>query len=195
MTNGGWLNDGAVEHLMSVKIAETIFETALNQNRTKNETLALEVSFSKLETSAQGDVRPGRKPDILQPKHRVDIALFHANGCPAVVIEIKRTWGYESCKHDLNRLITLLKRYGKPNNGSLKFACLAAFLAFQSEDRLNSKYDEIEKFIHNFLEQSLYYQVLRLPSEQYSDSNNPWFSGGVVISLWFPQLRRMDSSA
>lgn len=30
LTNGGWLNDGAVEHLMSVKIAETIFETALN---------------------------------------------------------------------------------------------------------------------------------------------------------------------
>ena len=66
------------------------------------------------------------------------------------------------------------------------FACLAAFFAFKSEDRLNLKYDGIEGFIPSFLEQGLSYKVLRLPSEQYSDSNNPWFSGGVVISLWFP---------
>ena len=47
-TNGAWLTDGPVEHLMSVKIAETIFKKALNQNGTKNETLA----FSELETFA-----------------------------------------------------------------------------------------------------------------------------------------------
>lgn len=185
-TNGCWLNDDPVEHIMSVKIAETIFETALNQNGNRNETLALEVSFSKLETSSQCDAKPGTKPKVLQPKHRVDIALFHANTSPAAVIEVKRTWSQRSCARDLERLIALLRRYGKINNGSLKFACLAVFLAFELEDQLNSKYSEIDEFIRDFFgNRGLNYQVLQLPSKQYSDLDYLWFSGGVVISSWF----------
>lgn len=186
-TDGGWLHDGGVENLMSVKIADTIYEKALNENGNKNETLALEVLFSQIEEHSQCDTKPGAKPKVLQANHRADLVLFHANWCPAAAIEVKRKWEYKSCNRDLERLIALLKRHGKHSNGSLKFTCLAVFLAFKSEDKLHTKYEEIEGFVGEITGNASFdfsYEVKYLPSEQYEDFDNPWFSGGVVISFW-----------
>ena len=141
---------GGVESLMVASVAE-----ALNECQDPPEYLDLEYSFSKIKEESGAESRRGPKPSTLSGGNRVDILLFNRYDKPTCVIEIKRTWNFDQCLKDLQRIRDLIRAYSPKRGGALRRGFLAMLIAKNpigtrnATDKIREQVETIENKIGN----------------------------------------------
>jgi hypothetical protein len=128
-SDGAWLIDNGIEGFMVAAIAHAL------KKEHKNGFLTLEQSFSQMAEDSGAKAKPGQLPGPINGNFRADLVLRNSNYKPIIVLEVKRVWERSRCLKDLERLYTLVDRYGQNMGGSLQFGLLTFFLVENSMPR------------------------------------------------------------
>lgn len=188
-SRGLWVGDAGIEGFVVGSIAHEIM--AACKNETRPWSLTMETAFSEVRDLANGLSVCGRTPKIEKGKPRVDMALYNANNEAVTVIEVKRYWRKAECCKDIERLKSLLKRYGKNNGGKLKFGIFTLQMTIASTIR--KSFDEqqsvIEESVRSILGPKLFKQTKFIKgrnqklSEKYSDDYKEYGEDWVACPL------------
>lgn len=89
----------------------------------------------------------GRQKKELDKNLRIDLTLYNSDYKPIYAIEVKRKWDNTSCKKDIDRLYSLVKKYGRSNaeGSSLYggiFLCIFRKSYYNDDDNIIDNYED-----------------------------------------------------
>ncbi|MXW91224.1 MAG: hypothetical protein F4114_02520 [Rhodospirillaceae bacterium] len=188
-SKGCWVTDSGVEGLMTAEIAE-----AINKKQSKDESLELEVAFKHIRTCSTANIARGRRPTALNENNRADIVLFNCDYQPTCVIEVKRSWDYNNCWLDLQRICALVDRYSSNKQGYLDNGFLAMLIA-KREGRINSPEGIFENYLKKVKEYveyefnnasrkiSIHHKLARTLPNYYQKEYGNWQAWSLIIQI------------
>ena len=188
-SKGLWVIDSGVEGLMVAEIAEKI-----NNRQSKRESLQMELAFEYIRKQSTSRPAKGPRSKALNDGNRADIVLFNKNEKPVCVIEVKRSWNYDSCWRDLHRICALVDRHSSRMGGSLECGYLALMLAKgetkskSAKTRVKEYFNEIKEFVgYEFSRntQCISFGIReagRLP-ECYQKHHGEWQAASFIIQI------------
>jgi hypothetical protein len=133
-----------------------------------------------------GAIPSGRVNTLINRKGRVDVAFYNRDEKLRGLIEIKRHFGASGSRADVERLIAMLRRYGKDHGGSLRWACIAAVHLTSDTSRKNVETrlrDVLRKFKgwHPDVRFDGYTKAVAAPAEAHRYPNCPTEVVGISV--------------
>jgi hypothetical protein len=138
-SGGLCVQDHGVEHLMSSRIANSLYDAG----STKDDFcyVTLETSFGEILAYANTTIR-GRPSSRLNKSGRCDVVYYDKAGKPVGLVEVKRWFGFSRQKDDIQRIEIMLKKCE-----SIRWGAVAAIRQRWDMDKISGK-QALKNFIN-----------------------------------------------